>query len=40
MTTSQGDLIVQQWAHLAQQLRVDSIHWTTAADSGHPTSRA
>ena len=38
MTTTQGDLNVQQWAHLAQQLRVDSIRCTTAAGSGHPTS--
>ena len=25
-------------AELAQQLRVDSIRWSTAAGSGHPTS--
>lgn len=38
MTTTQTDQQVQQWIHLAQQLRVDSIRCTTAAGSGHPTS--
>ena len=38
MTTIQTDSKVQQWTHLAQQLRVDSIRCTTAAGSGHPTS--
>ncbi|HZU02795.1 MAG TPA: transketolase [Ktedonobacteraceae bacterium] len=38
MTTTQTDAQVQQWTHLAQQLRVDSIRCTTAAGSGHPTS--
>ncbi|MDF5712355.1 MAG: transketolase [Rhizonema sp. NSF051] len=34
--TTQAQL--HQWHELAQQLRVDSIRATTAADSGHPTS--
>lgn len=38
MTTTQTETQVQQWTHLAQQLRVDSIRCTTAAGSGHPTS--
>src|SRR5579872_2260171 len=38
MTTTQTHPKVQQWAHLARQLRVDSIRSTTAAGSGHPTS--
>src|SRR2546421_3464137 len=38
MTTTQTTPQVQQWTHLAQQLRVDSIRATTAAGSGHPTS--
>jgi transketolase len=38
MTTTQANTQVQQWTHLAQQLRVDSIRSTTAAGSGHPTS--
>ncbi len=38
MTTTQTESQVQQWIHLAQQLRVDSIRSTTAAGSGHPTS--
>src|SRR5579884_2431487 len=38
MTTTQTETQVQQWTHLAQQLRVDSIRSTTAAGSGHPTS--
>jgi transketolase len=38
MTTTQSTPQVQQWVHLAQQLRIDSIRSTTAAGSGHPTS--
>lgn len=38
MTTTQTGSQVQQWTHLAQQLRVDSIRCTTAVGSGHPTS--
>ncbi|HEY7419867.1 MAG TPA: 1-deoxy-D-xylulose-5-phosphate synthase N-terminal domain-containing protein, partial [Ktedonobacteraceae bacterium] len=38
MATTQMETQVQQWTHLAQQLRVDSIRSTTAAGSGHPTS--
>jgi transketolase len=38
MTTTQSTPQVQQWVHLAQQLRIDSIRCTTAAGSGHPTS--
>src|SRR5438876_546938 len=38
MTTTQTSQQVQQWTHLAQQLRVDSIRCTTTAGSGHPTS--
>src|SRR5690348_685477 len=38
MTTTQTEAQVQQWTHLAQQLRVDSIRCTTTAGSGHPTS--
>src|SRR5438876_10563752 len=38
MTTTQTSQQVQQWTHLAQQLRVDSIRCSTAAGSGHPTS--
>lgn len=38
MTTAETPSQVQQWIHLAQQLRVDSIRCTTAAGSGHPTS--
>ncbi len=38
MTTTEANTQVQQWTHLAQQLRVDSIRCTTAAGSGHPTS--
>src|SRR5262250_2033881 len=38
MTTTQTRQQVQQWTHLAQQLRIDSIRSTTAAGSGHPTS--
>src|SRR6266480_3522143 len=38
MATTQAQPQVQQWTHLAQQLRVDSIRCTTAAGSGHPTS--
>src|SRR5437588_2802830 len=38
MTTTEANTQVQQWTHLAQQLRVDSIRSTTAAGSGHPTS--
>src|SRR6266404_1440007 len=38
MTTTQTTPQVQQWTHLAQQLRVDSIRSTTTAGSGHPTS--
>ena len=38
MATTQTETQVQQWTHLAQQLRVDSIRSTTAAGSGHPTS--
>src|SRR6516225_7854222 len=29
---------LKQWKELAAQLRIDSIRWTTAAGSGHPTS--
>src|SRR5258707_5508558 len=38
MTTTQTTPQVQQWTHLAQQLRVDSIRATTAAGSGLRTS--
>jgi transketolase len=38
MTTAETTSLVQQWTHLAQQLRVDSIRCSTAAGSGHPTS--
>jgi len=38
MTTTQSTPQVEQWVHLAQQLRIDSIRCTTAAGSGHPTS--
>jgi transketolase len=38
MTTTEANTQIQQWTHLAQQLRVDSIRCTTAAGSGHPTS--
>lgn len=38
MTTTEANTQIQQWMHLAQQLRVDSIRCTTAAGSGHPTS--
>src|SRR5579875_2165143 len=38
MATTQAETQIQQWTHLAQQLRVDSIRSTTAAGSGHPTS--
>src|SRR6266480_6322767 len=38
MATTQAQPQVQQWTHLAQQLRVDSIRCTTVAGSGHPTS--
>src|SRR5437588_2533862 len=38
MTATETNPQVQQWTHLAQQLRVDSIRCTTAAGSGHPTS--
>lgn len=38
MTTTEATPQVQQWIHLAQQLRVDSIRSTTVAGSGHPTS--
>lgn len=38
MATTQTNPQVQQWTHLAQQLRVDSIRSTTTAGSGHPTS--
>jgi transketolase len=38
MTTTQTSAQVEQWTHLAQQLRVDSIRSTTTAGSGHPTS--
>src|SRR6202140_3422634 len=38
MTTTETNTQVQQWTNLAQQLRVDSIRFTTAAGSGHPTS--
>ncbi len=38
MTITKANTQIQQWTHLAQQLRVDSIRCTTAAGSGHPTS--
>lgn len=38
MTTTEVPSQVQQWIHLAKQLRVDSIRSTTQAGSGHPTS--
>ena len=30
--------VVQQWQEIAQQLRVDSVRASAAAESGHPTS--
>ncbi len=38
MATTETQPQVQQWTHLATQLRVDSIRSTTNAGSGHPTS--